>query len=297
MFNIYEKRNHNFDILVTDKNDTTPYFPPTFHEHIELIYLHEGTIKLNIDGEAMTITDGDLVVLFPYIVHSSEECNSKITFATFNTFLHADFTQAISSKKPVCPIMRKNELPEYFPHLLNILHEYKDSYETDPISTIAMRSCINLIISMLLNHIEMVDDVSFDHNTLAKILRYCTANYLDSSLSLESISKSLGLSVSHISRVFNKKFRCSLRDYVNVLRVNHASLLLVQTDRSITDIMYASGFINQGTFNKAFIKTRQVTPSEFRKNPISFALGTTNPVVNESRLKDINNYIIDYEHI
>ncbi len=57
----------------------------------------------------------------------------------------------------------------------------------------------------------------------------------------------------------------SFTDYVIELRVGHACKLLIETEDSIADIAYASGFNNLANFNRRFVDVKHVAPRLFRQ--------------------------------
>ncbi|RLD93952.1 MAG: hypothetical protein DRJ13_15255 [Bacteroidetes bacterium] len=47
--------------------------------------------------------------------------------------------------------------------------------------------------------------------------------------------------------------------------IHHAQRKLISTDKSITDILFDSGFNSISNFNRAFRKINNCTPKEYRK--------------------------------
>lgn len=89
--------------------------------------------------------------------------------------------------------------------------------------------------------------------------------FLSPNLKLKEVADKLGTSTHHLSRVINERLGLSFPDYVNCCRVEAAQQLLL-TDQSITieAIGMRSGFRNKTSFNNAFRKFTQQTPSRFR---------------------------------
>jgi len=54
-------------------------------------------------------------------------------------------------------------------------------------------------------------------------------------------------------------------DYMKEYKLNHAIELLKNTDMSISDIAYQSGFSDAGYFGKCFRKRYNMSPREFQK--------------------------------
>lgn len=74
----------------------------------------------------------------------------------------------------------------------------------------------------------------------------------------------LGMSESRFSRFFRRATGNTFTDFVNLVRVNRACQLLMETDRQVTRICYDVGFNNVANFNRRFREIKGMTPSEFR---------------------------------
>ncbi len=74
----------------------------------------------------------------------------------------------------------------------------------------------------------------------------------------------LGMSESRFSRFFRRATGNTFTDFVNLVRVNRACQLLMETDRQVTRICYEVGFNNVANFNRRFRELKGMTPSEFR---------------------------------
>jgi AraC-like DNA-binding protein len=67
------------------------------------------------------------------------------------------------------------------------------------------------------------------------------------------------------SRFFRRATNWTFRAFLNEVRVGHASRLLLESDLSVTEICYDSGFGNLSNFNRQFLKLRRVSPRDYRK--------------------------------
>jgi AraC-like DNA-binding protein len=79
-----------------------------------------------------------------------------------------------------------------------------------------------------------------------------------------SVAAELGMSESRFSRFFRRATGNTFTDFVNLVRVNRACQLLMETDRQVTRICYEVGFNNVANFNRRFREIKGMTPSEFR---------------------------------
>ena len=94
--------------------------------------------------------------------------------------------------------------------------------------------------------------------------------YLDISitqkLTLEKISKELNISISHIERVFKKRFNITPLNYFMRQKTRYACALLVNTSYSVGAVAEQSGFNDARYMAKCVKKETGMTPVEYRKN-------------------------------
>ncbi|MHC9510587.1 helix-turn-helix domain-containing protein [Kangiella sp. M94] len=89
--------------------------------------------------------------------------------------------------------------------------------------------------------------------------------YQEPDLTLRQLSDHLGFSAHKISQILNSRMGKGFYDYINALRIQRACELINQTNKTILDIAYEVGFNSRSTFNSAFKKHTEQTPSQFKK--------------------------------
>jgi AraC-like DNA-binding protein len=67
------------------------------------------------------------------------------------------------------------------------------------------------------------------------------------------------------SRFFHRATNKTFRGFLNEVRIGHASRALLETDQTVAEICYDSGFSNLSNFNRQFLRLRQVSPREYRR--------------------------------
>lgn len=91
--------------------------------------------------------------------------------------------------------------------------------------------------------------------------------YLTPGLNIAELARRCGYPEYLISLVINRVHGQTFRAYINHLRINAATDMLRDPDnpRSILEIAYDCGFTSKSTFNLAFRKQLDMTPSAFRQ--------------------------------
>ncbi|MFD1032615.1 bifunctional transcriptional activator/DNA repair enzyme AdaA [Metaplanococcus flavidus] len=96
------------------------------------------------------------------------------------------------------------------------------------------------------------------------VVSFLTANY-QRKLNLEDMARHVGLSPSHLDRMFKEETSETPRSFLEKIRVDKAAHLLKHTDNTNLEICYEAGFQSTSHFYKAFRRSKNLSPSEYRK--------------------------------
>lgn len=94
---------------------------------------------------------------------------------------------------------------------------------------------------------------------------YIYANYGKRDLDLTEVADAIGLNPSYLSRVMKQELGISFKDFLTMLRINHAIRLMRNPQLSLNQIAEQVGYSNQHYFSAAFKNCQGISPSEFRK--------------------------------
>jgi len=87
-------------------------------------------------------------------------------------------------------------------------------------------------------------------------------------LPVSMAAKIVGMSDPQFMKTFKQVAGMTLVAYLNHVRLTNGARLLRETDRSIADIAYASGFSDQSYFDKRFKRAFGRTPKDFRAEAV-----------------------------
>ncbi len=117
----------------------------------------------------------------------------------------------------------------------------------------------------LLSNVQMQgEDNDIENERINNIVDRITGD-VAAPVSASDLANELNMSESQFSRFFRRSTGNTFTDFVNLLRVNRACQLLMDTDRQVTHICYEVGFQNVANFNRRFRDIKGMTPSEFRQ--------------------------------
>jgi len=256
---LYYRELHNQRIVIGNSHNLD--FPPHIHEDLELVYMLGGSCTAYCADAKYQLKQGDFFLTFPNQVHhyyESRDCDAVLII--INPAFLSGYSSVFDQKAPVCSVFSGHD-EDLRTLLLLTVREYTEHTDRD-VSILMLTS----VIGKLLRHFEFRSDLGKE-GIVAQLVKYRSAHYKEP-ISIESVSKSLYLSPSHISHTFNDKLKISFPDYINSLRLDDAIHLLEHGDRTMDQIAELSGFPTVRTFNRAFQKRYGMSPSQYKKSSL-----------------------------
>ena len=110
-----------------------------------------------------------------------------------------------------------------------------------------------------------------------KAIKYIGLNFDNPDLSVTEIADHVGLSRSHLYRVFYAVSKQSIQDCILEFRLKKATALLTNSTAAIEEIAYLSGFSNISYFSRMFKKIIHETPTSYRKNKAHHQISISKP--------------------
>ena len=84
-------------------------------------------------------------------------------------------------------------------------------------------------------------------------------------ITLQTLAKNEGVTVTHLSHFFTKRFGVSFREYLANLRFEHSLRLIDEDNMPLMEIAMRSGFSDPKYMAQEFKKRFGCTPNEFKK--------------------------------
>ena len=101
-------------------------------------------------------------------------------------------------------------------------------------------------------------------------------------VSIEELARECNRSLTAFKKEFRRRFNCPPHRWIILQRLEHARLLLLTTDKSVSEIGYECSFPNTSHFIKLYRKQYRVTPAAFRLGSRYTMLHEEQPEVSES---------------
>lgn len=97
-----------------------------------------------------------------------------------------------------------------------------------------------------------------------EIITYIYKNFHED-LKIQDVAAKFHMSVVDLNRILLFQLEKNFEDLLNFLRINESCRLLLTTNDAITDIAMTVGYNTVKTFNRNFMKMKNMTPGTFKK--------------------------------
>ena len=219
----YEKRPQTqWGLSVWSSHDIS--FPPHLHTELELFLVTSGRFLVGAGEQSRMLAAGDFAVLFPNTIHSyrCEEEGSEYMMLICQPSLAGDGTERLTHMIPANPFLESHQVHEDIRYAMNRLYQQSRSQSGREVC----RALVQLILAHCFSALELVPLKEIKSVDLTRrLIEYLSENY-KCPLTLDMLSKELGVSKYYISHIFSKRLSIRFPEYINFLRVNDASVLL-----------------------------------------------------------------------
>jgi len=104
-----------------------------------------------------------------------------------------------------------------------------------------------------------------DKSFIDKFRKVIEDNLTDTELNVDDIGKTLGLSRVQLYRKIKSLTNYSPNEFVRIIRLKTAEQMMINTEKSISEIAYETGFTSPSYFTKCFKEYFSESPTDFTK--------------------------------
>jgi len=267
------KPNEDISVMFANMTDNARIIPKHWHNHMEIIYILDGYLEVDINNSEYLIEKDQLIVISPRDIHSTAHKLSNTSILLQIPYeLLEDNIEAVQNIHFECnPYMKDIQYITYQDDIKILLKSFAEIYKNKPLGyKLKINSLIYDLLFILVNKfstslpkLNMQKTVRY-LDRLELITKYVKKHYTEC-ISLDDISAQAGLNPEYFSRFFKKYMGTTFLKYLNSVRLEHFYTDLINTDYSVTELIEKNGFTNYKMFMKLFKDTYGCTPSEMRK--------------------------------
>jgi AraC-like DNA-binding protein len=256
----------------------TPQFEVSWHQHIEyeLILFTEGEGRAFIGNYIGEFETGDIFFLGSNLPHTFQKAQNELITSAVVVQFTDHFWGNDFMELPECKSLKKlfetaaqglklkNSLADRLNPLIRELEQLQGLSRI-----IRLCECLQLIAASpdyeTISTQEVKTFQARNRGRIDKIFQYTIDNFTEP-ISLADVAGTAGMSIPAFCSYFKKSTKKTYIDFLNEIRIGHACKLLIDTQKSVLEICYESGFNTLANFNKQFLKMKKLTPTGYRRN-------------------------------
>ena len=246
-----------------------------WHDEVEFICVLEGAIGYLVDGERITAQAGEGIFVNSRHLHrilkETEEC--KLICVIFppiilctTKYISGEFVQPFLENKQLS-YLKLNDSVEWQKKILQKMQcVYERSVKAS--GQLGVLAKIFEIWNLLVTHTDFTERSKERRDdelmTVTTMIGYVRENFAEK-ISLQDICDSGNIGTNLCTQLFKKYTNMSPVDYLRCYRIEKSLELLRDTDMTITEIAYATGFNGASYYAETFRKYAGYTPTQIRK--------------------------------
>lgn len=255
-----------------------------WHYFMEILYMIEGEMELQIGNSKVCAKAGELIVLLPSVMHSlritSEHAlyygikfkpgslydkhpSGSMKWNEMSLFKMAVSDKNVRNHFPV-NLIRKTDIKYLMNLAMNEMKEQKPGYLSN------ISAAVQIILTDIIR-IWQSEGLSPDNLnqppaetlTLEALPAYIDDN-ISEDLRVEDLAKICSLSYSGFNKKFSKMFGRPCKNYIEHIRVRKVAQLLTDTEKDLNTISQETGFSDASHMIRCFKKEFGETPKKYR---------------------------------
>jgi len=257
------------------------------HDCLELGYCHQGSGIFVIEDKVFPFRTGDISVINHREMHLAQ--SAKGTFSEW-TFISLDPLKLLGASVDDSGLL--NTLPLGGPSFTNILtdQQHADSVQImrELVKELSEKksgyhSCVRGLVWTLLarlhrmsrgNETEAVKTARRDIERVAPALHYMATHYMEP-LRMTVLAKACFMSLTNFRRLFSQAVKKTPFEYLTHVRIQMATVLLSDTDKTILEVSLESGYSTLSSFNRQFKAEMDMPPRAWRSQAAHAARNQT----------------------
>ena len=249
-----EKQNYLF--YKEYQNDSSIF---GFHSQVELYFIDDGEMDITINSYHKRLKKGEMCVSLSFDAHGySTPSSSRSSVLIIPTHICEKFIESFKDKRSVYPfICDKNAVAE--------IKDYVKKLNNCTNNEIKKQGFIYVILGLITENLSFENSVvSVDTTLSSKILMYIENNF-SKNISLKTAASEFGYNESYLSRCFKSSFKIGFNQFLTVIRLKNALLLMNEGNHKLAYCALESGFNSLRTFHRVFFNEFGYTPKQYMK--------------------------------
>lgn len=248
-----------------------------WHDDVEFILILSGEMLYNINGRIVLLKEGEGIFINARQLHFGYS-DSKKECVFICLLLHPMLLCSSKSVEQnfINPIIFNENIPFYHfqktnaweEDILSCIHYIYDIRNDCVCELKIHKAFLNIWIDLCENIITIQKSNNFKHynlSALKNMISFINRNYKEK-ITLGDIAASGNVGKTTCCSIFKKYINKTPIEYTTEFRLRKSLELLNNTDMTVLEISYETGFSGASYFSETFRKFYSCTPSEYREN-------------------------------
>lgn len=258
------------------------HFPEHRHNYIEVIYMCRGTTTHILNGNQVTLEEGDLLFLNQNAVQEILPAGKEdiaVNFIVLPEFFNTAFSMMGTDDNLLKDFLvsalcgkdgKTSWLYFHVSDVLPVQNLIENMVWTIFYDSSNERSCnqitMGLLLLQLMNHMDKMETGGRKYETqfTAAVLGYVEEHYREGTLS--ELAAQMKYDVCWLSREIRRRTGRTYKELLQEKRMQQAAYLLKNSRLSVSDIIDSVGYDNTSYFYRKFRERYGMGPKEFRKD-------------------------------
>lgn len=252
-----------------------------WHQCFEIVYVAEGSMECHSPDQVLTLEKGEAVFVNAGVLHRYRQTGNAPCVLYAHLFDGSFLTGALGSgiyQKYMYPITKspdiqlqairpsnhhQNLMLQQLREMIELARQEPFGYEFQIQYRLSQFWC-RLLTMTADRQSAAPGTAEGDIQRIKMMLRFIHEQY-DRPLTLKDIAGAASISERECSRCFQRCFRMSTIQYLHDYRIRTAARMLLQSERSISQISDSCGFCTPSYFGRRFQEVFGCSPREYRK--------------------------------